>query len=130
MPFYFLYLCELYLMPRPLCAETAEIYLEATFLHDGPKGTTLDFHLTKILCDNHCFRSEPLSLELRNESMGACQRTVAILSCQTCPLSRGFSFHPPTQSSSSLWNCLISPLDSLEYYNTRKCSTGGPKDCG
>lgn len=66
-------------MTRSLCVETAEIYLEAAFLHDGPKRTTLDLqHLTKILCDNHSvFVLSPVSLGLRNGSIGTCQRKVA-----------------------------------------------------
>lgn len=48
------YTCEMYPMPDSLCVETAEMYLESTFLHDDQKMNTLELqHLTKILCDDH-----------------------------------------------------------------------------
>lgn len=44
----------MYPMPDSLCVETAEMYLESTFLHDDQKMNTLELqHLTKILCDDH-----------------------------------------------------------------------------
>lgn len=72
----------MYPMPNSLCVETAEMYLEATFLHDDQKMNTLDLqHLTKILCDDHSvFILCPLSLGLRKDSMGTCQRKVDCVS--------------------------------------------------
>lgn len=69
--------------------------------------------------------SVPVSLGLRKDSMGTCQRKV---DCFRLALRHRFLLPPtPPQSSSSPWSSLTSSPYMLEYHNTRNCSTEGQR---